>query len=54
MLDKIEKLKLESCQKEALAIMYEFRNGMFQHFRVVNTNAKQLIDTRWGDANGTV
>lgn len=50
--DKIEMLKMESCQKEALAIMHEFRRALIKHFEVVNANATRLIKTRWGDENG--
>lgn len=50
--NKIEMLKHESCQKEMLAIMHEFRNALIKHFEVVNANATRLINTRWGDANG--
>jgi hypothetical protein len=51
MLNKIEKLKLESCQKDALVIMYEFRQALLKHFEVVNANATRLINTRWGDTD---
>jgi len=51
-LDKIDMLKLESCQKEVLAIMHEFRKALLKHFEVVDFNSRRLIDTRWGDENG--
>lgn len=47
MLNKIEMLKHESNQKQALAIMYEFRQALLKHFEVVNTNAVRLINSRW-------
>ena len=50
--DKIDMLKHESCQKEALAIMHEFRRTLLKHFEVVNANATRLINERWSDANG--
>ena len=43
----IEKLKLESWQNEAKAIVLEFRNALLKHFEVVNKKAKNLIDSRW-------
>jgi hypothetical protein len=46
--DKIEKLKLESCQRESLAIMFEFRRALQKHFEVVEINARRLINSRWG------
>lgn len=49
--DKIDMLKQESCQKEANAIMQEFRRALLKHFEVVNANATRLINTRWGDNN---
>lgn len=49
LLDKIDTLKMESCQKEANIIMLEFRKALLKHFEVVNANATRLINTRWGD-----
>jgi hypothetical protein len=46
-MDKIDKLKLQSCQTEALAIMHEFRKALNRHFEVVNANALRLINGRW-------
>lgn len=54
LLDKIEMLKHESCQKEMNAIMFEFRRALLKHFEVVNANATRLINTRWGDEHGTI
>jgi hypothetical protein len=54
LMDKIEMLKMESCQKEALAITHEFRRALLKHFDVVTANSMRLINTRWGDENGTV
>jgi len=51
MLDKIEKLKLESAQAEAKAITMEFRRALLKHFEVVTSNATRLINSRWGDVN---
>jgi hypothetical protein len=51
LLDKIDMLKLQSCQYDALAIMMEFRKALLKHFEVVNANATRLINTRWGDEN---
>lgn len=48
-LDKIDMLKHESCQKEALAIMGEFRRALLKHFDVVTANSTRLINSRWGD-----
>lgn len=53
-LDKIDLLKLQSCQTEALAIMHEYRKGLVRHFEVVDANARRLINTRWGDENGAI
>lgn len=50
--NKIDMLKHESCQKEFLAIMHEFRQGLMMHFKVVDVNATRLINSRWGDTNG--
>jgi hypothetical protein len=50
--DKIDMLKLQSCQTEALAIMMEFRKALLKHFEVVEANARRLINSRWGDDNG--
>ena len=49
--DKIEMLKHEACQKEALAIMGEFRRALLKHFEVVDANSTRLINSRWGDEN---
>jgi hypothetical protein len=46
-MDKIDMLKLQSCQAEALAIMHEFRKALNKHFEVVNANAVRLINERW-------
>jgi len=43
----IEKLKLESWQNEAKAIVLEFRNALLNHFNVVNANDTRLINERW-------
>lgn len=51
LLDKIDYLKLEACQKEALAIMGEFRRALLKHFDVVTKNSTRLIRERW-DNNG--
>jgi len=51
-LDKIDMLKHEACQKEANAIMLEFRRALLKHFDVVTANATRLINERWGDTNG--
>lgn len=48
----IDMLKMEACQKEALAIMYEFRQALLKHFEVVQANATRLINSRWGDEDG--
>lgn len=53
-LNKIEMLRLESAQKETLAITYEFRQALLKHFEVVDANARSLINGRWGDENGSV
>ncbi len=46
-MDKIDMLKHEACQKEALAIMGEFRRALLKHFDVVDANATRLINRRW-------
>ena len=51
LLDKIDALKLESCQAEMKAIMFEFRRALLKHFEVVDANAARLINSRWGDTN---
>ena len=45
--DKIDMLKLNSCQSDMLAIVSEFRGALEKHFRVVEFNARKLIDERW-------
>jgi hypothetical protein len=45
--NKIDMLKQEACQKEANAIMLEFRCALLKHFEVVEFNAKALINSRW-------
>jgi len=50
----IEKLKLESWQSEAKAIVLEFRNALEKHFHVVNANSQRLINSRWGDIGGSI
>jgi len=52
LLDKIDMLKHEACQKEINAIMFEFRRALLKHFEVVNANATRLINSRWGNSNG--
>lgn len=47
----VVKLKQESCQKEMLSIVGEFRNALLKHFESVNFNARKLINERW-DNNG--
>ena len=50
-MNKIEMLKHEARQKETLAIVYEFRAALDKHFKVVEFNARKLIDERW-DSGG--
>jgi hypothetical protein len=45
--DKIDMMKLQSIQYEMLAIQSEFLNSLQTHFKVVDANARRLIDTRW-------
>lgn len=45
--DKIDMLKHESCQKEFLVIMHEFRRALLKHFEVVEANSRRLIESRW-------
>jgi hypothetical protein len=47
--DKLDMLKLESCQADAKAIVLEFRRALLRHFEVVNANATRLINERWSD-----
>lgn len=49
--DKIDMLKMESCQKEVLAIVAEFRRALLRHFEVVGEKSTRLINARWGDTN---
>jgi hypothetical protein len=49
--DKIDMLKMESCQKDSLAITAEFRRALLKHFEVVDIKATNLINSRWGDTN---
>jgi hypothetical protein len=51
LLDKIDMLKLQNCQCDALAVMMEFRKALLKHFEVVNANATRLINERWGETN---
>ncbi len=47
LLDKIEMLKHEACQKEVGAIVAEFRRALLKHFDVVTKNSTRLINGRW-------
>ncbi len=47
LLDKIDMLKHEACQKEFLAIVAEFRRALLRHFEVVEKNSRRLINERW-------
>ncbi len=53
-LNKIEMLKHEACQKEANAIVEEFRQALLKHFQVVTANSQQLINSRWGDTDAFI
>ena len=44
---KTDMLKLQSVQCDMLAIFEEFRNALEKHFKVVDANARRLINTRW-------
>lgn len=45
--DKIDYLKLESCQKDSAIIVAEFRRALLKHFEVVDKNSIRLINERW-------
>ena len=51
LLDKLDMLKMEVCQKEMAIIVTAFRQALLKHFEVVNANATRLINSRWGDSN---
>lgn len=48
-LDKIESLKLRSWSFEVAAIVETFHAILRQHFDVVDSKAKVMIDTRWNE-----
>ena len=48
-LDKIESLKLRSWSFEVAAIVETFHAILQQHFAVVDSKAKKMIDTRWNN-----
>lgn len=50
--DKIEMLKHEANQKEFTAMTQEFRKALLNHFKVVDTYANNLIQSRWSNDEG--
>jgi hypothetical protein len=51
--DRLDMLKHKICQKEIILIVEGFRQALRKHFEVVNANSRRLIDSRWGDKNGS-
>jgi hypothetical protein len=49
LLDKIDYLKLQSCQADTLAITAEFRRALLKHFEIVDIKSTNLINSRWED-----
>ena len=47
-LDKVDMLKHEICQREANIIAIEFRRALQKHFKTVDANAARLIKARKG------
>jgi len=47
LLDKLDYLKHEVCQKEVGVIVAEFRRFLLKHFEVVNIKSTNLINSRW-------
>ncbi len=51
--DKLDMCKHEICQKEIIYMVEGFRLALKKHFEVVDSNARRLINERWGDTNVT-
>lgn len=47
--NNIGAIKLAGYQKEAKAMIAEFRQHLQKHFDVVYAKSKRLIDSRWED-----
>jgi glutamine amidotransferase-like uncharacterized protein len=50
----VDTIKVKSYQDEAKKCVESFRDSLQQHFNIVHTKAKNLIDKRWESVEADV